>query len=320
MAGRRIRPSPADFLRAALARASLRCASFLPLRVTRRLGCWLAPVVLKIPGRARDSTLLNLALCFPGLDERERQGLARRSLAEAIAAMLELGPLWHWKRGRVLSLVRGVSGLERLDAALSAGRGVILLGPHLGAWELVGLYVSSRVPMTTLYRRPRVPVLEGFYRRARERFGAKLVPADAGGVRALYRTLHGGGVVGLLPDQDPGRHGGIFAPFFGVLANTSTLTARLLASTGAVALLAWAERLESGAGYHLHFVEPDWSTLQSGDVVATTCTLNLELERLIRCRPQQYLWSYRRFRHRPAGQSNPYRRGRAQLEALAYKR
>lgn len=166
---------------------------------------------------------------------------------------------------------------------------MVLLGPHLGAWEMVGLFVSSRAAMTTLYRPPRVRQLEGVYRHARARFGAQLVPAGAAGVRALLRTLRRGELVGVLPDQDPGVGSGVFAPFFGVAANTCTLAVRLLASTGAVPILAWAERLERGRGYHLHFVEPDHAL--RGDTESATRSLNLELERLIRSRPQQYLWS-----------------------------
>jgi len=264
----------------------------------------------------RDSILTNLALCFPELAEEERWGLARASLTASIAAMLELGPLWNWDRERVLSLVREVNGLEALDAAVSSGRGAVLIGPHLGAWEIAGLFVSARAPVTSLYRPPQVRGLEHRLKRARERFGARLVPADAGGVRALYRSLQRGEVVCVLPDQDPGSSGGIFAPFFGLLARTSTLTARLLAHSEAVPILTWAERLERGRGYRLNFIELDAGLLCCGDVERATHALNLELENLIRRFPRQYLWSYRRFRHRPPGHANPYRRGSAPTEMV----
>ncbi len=273
------------------------------------MGGWLAPFLSRIPGRARDSVLTNLALCFPNLGDAERRRLAEECLAEAVAAMFELGPLWTWRRERVLALVREVAGLERVQAAISCGRGVVLIGPHLGAWEMAGLFASAQVPMTSLYRPPRVRGLELRLRRARERFGARLVPADAGGVRNLFRALQRGEAVGVLPDQDPGQDGGIFAPFFGVPAKTSTLTARLLASTDAAAILSWAERLSDGRGYRMHFIELDPGLLRCGDIERATSALNLELERLIRQFPRQYLWSYRRFRHRPPGHRNPYRHG-----------
>ena len=307
-------------LRAALARASLRGTSWLPLSAGQRLGACLAPLAVGIPGRARDALATNLALCFPELDDAARRGLARASAAQAIAAMLELGPLWSWSRARVLALVREVHGLERLDAAVSSGRGAVLLGPHLGAWEVAGLFVSARLPMTTLYRPPRVRALDGLLRSGRERFGARLVPAGAAGVRVLFRSLQRGEVVGLLPDQDPGAGAGTFAPFFGLPARTSTLPARLLAVTDAAPILTWTERLERGRGYRLNFVELDGRGLRGGDVERATRALNLELERLIRRFPRQYLWSYRRFRHPPPGQPDPYRRGHVRREDPARAR
>lgn len=303
-------------MRGALAHTSLRLSSWLSLSAGQRLSIGIAPLAVRIPGRARDSILTNLALCFPNLGEAERRCLAQQSLAEGIAAMLELGPLWTWRRERVLALVREVNGLEKLEAAVSSGRGAVLLGPHLGAWEIAGLFASTRVPMTSLYRPPRVRALEHRLRHARERFGARLVPADAGGVRTLFRTLQRGEAVAVLPDQDPGQDGGIFAPFFGVPAKTSTLTARLLAATDAAAILSWAERLEHGRGYRIHFLELDPGLLRCGDIQRATCALNLELESLIRQFPRQYLWSYRRFRHRPPGHRNPYRHGIAQMGAV----
>ncbi len=313
----RARRSFSHALRAAGARLSLRCASLVPLRATQRLGGWLARPLIRVPGRARDSLLLNLALCFPELDRAARAELAERSLAEALRAMLELGPLWCWRRERVLRLVREVVGQEQLDAALASKRGVVLLGPHLGSWEIVGLYMSAHTTVTSLYRPPRVRRLERVYRRARERFGARLVPTDAGGVRELYRALQRGEVIGVLPDQDPGRNSGMFAPFFGQMANTSMLAARLLAGTDAVPLFAWAERLERGRGFRLHFCEANLGPLQRGDVEQATRALNSELERLIRTCPEQYLWSYQRFRSRPPGQPNPYRRERRAERARA---
>lgn len=296
-------------LRSVLARTSLQLTSWLPLSAGQRLGAGIAPLAVRIPGRARDSILTNLALCFPNLSEAERLRLARETLAEGIAGMFELGPIWRWRRERILSQVREVNGLEKVEAAVTSGRGAVLIGPHLGAWELAGLFASTYVPMTSLYRPPRVRGLEHCLRQARERFGARLVPADAGGVRVLFRTLQRGEAVAVLPDQDPGQDGGIFAPFFGVPAKTSTLTARLLAGTETAAILGWAERLERGRGFRIHFLELDADVLRCGDIERATCALNLELERVIRQFPEQYMWSYRRFRHRPPGHRNPYRHG-----------
>ena len=191
-------------VRSTSARAGLKLMSWLPLSAGQRLGNWFAPLAVRVPGRARNSMMTNLGLCFPELGAAEKRKLATESLANATASMLELGPLWSWPRERVLSLVREVVGLERIEGAIASRRGVVLLGPHLGSWEIVGLWVSARMPMTSLYRPPKVPGLEDPLRGARAR-AARTSSRPTPAARALFRTPQRGEVVGVLPDQDPGR-------------------------------------------------------------------------------------------------------------------
>jgi KDO2-lipid IV(A) lauroyltransferase len=296
-------------LLAACGRAAVRCAGRLSFRTIHRLGGALGLALDRLPTQERRATRINLELCLPELGTAARRALARRSLIETGRTMLELGALWSWPRERVLALVREVRGLDRLHAALARGKGVLVLTPHLGAWELTGLFTGSVAPLTAMYKPPPVREMEAFYTRARERCGARLVPADASGVRALHRALRAGEMAGVLPDQDPGRGSGVFAPFFGVLANTTTLVAKLAHRTGAAVVLVWSERLPAGAGFRVHVVEPQASDFDAPQVERAVAAMNRELERLIRSAPEQYLWSYKRFRHRPGGQPNPYRHG-----------
>jgi KDO2-lipid IV(A) lauroyltransferase len=125
----------------------------------------------------------------------------------------------------------------------------------------------------------------------------------------LHRALRSGEIAGILPDQDPGHGSGVFVPFFGILANTTTLIAKLVNRTRPAVLFIWAERLPAGAGFRMHIVEPSSPQLYDDDVEIAVRAMNCELENLIRTAPQQYLWSYKRFRYRPPGLKNPYRHG-----------
>lgn len=295
--------------RCALTCTGIRLIGALGYRSIHRLGGVAGRVLSAVPNDSLRATRLNLEMCLPELGRADRRSLERASLIESGRTMLELGALWCWPRERVLALVRETEGLDTFRAALARKRGVLLLTPHLGSWELAGLYVSSIAPITAMYKPPRHRELERFFSSARERLGARLVPADASGVRALHRALREGEVAGVLPDQDPGHGSGLFVPFFGVLANTTTLVAKLAQKTGAPVLLTWAERLEGAAGFRMHFVEPRMPELDAGDTEAAVRAMNRELERLIRSSPRQYLWSYKRFRYRPPGLKNPYRHG-----------
>ena len=192
-----------------------------------------------------------------------------------------------------------------LEAAFAKGRGVIVVMPHIGSWELAGNYIAVRHPITGLYRPPRVREMEEVYSRARVRLGAKVVPAGAGGVRSLHRALRAGESVALLPDQDPGRGAGVFVPFFGHLANTSTLLPRLAVRSGAPVVLVMARRLPGGR-FHVHFL-PGSPDIHDPDPIVGATAVNRDVERCIEIAPDQYLWSYKRFRVQPDGTPSPYK-------------
>ena len=135
--------------------------------------------------------------------------------------------------------------------------------------------------------------------------GAKLVPTDASGVRALFQAAARNEMIGILPDQDPGAQGGVFAPFFGLQTNTMTLLPRLMQKTGATVIISYAQRLPRGQGFHLHFV-PLPAVSDPDDIQAIATALNQGVEECIRQSPAQYQWSYKRFKTRPAGEVGFY--------------
>lgn len=222
------------------------------------------------------------------------------AIAEAGKAALELPTLWLRPQAEVIARVVKVSGWELVEAAWSAGRGVLCLTPHLGCFEIAAQYFAAHKPMTVLYRRPKQGWLAPLIETGR---GANLTlaPADMSGVRLLLKALKKGGAAGMLPDQVPGRGEGVWVPLFGRPAFTMTLAARL-ADTGATVLLAFAERLHYGAGFHLKFFP--LSAPLEGDLTQRTEQINREIEGLIRSCPQQYLWGYNRYKE-PRGAGAP---------------
>jgi len=292
-----------------LTRAMLRLGTVLPLFALQGLGVcagWLGSV---LPNRPRQLTERNLELCFPEWPVRERRRNVRRSLAEDGKSIAELGAFWRRSRRRVLALVRDVEGLERLERVLAEGRGAILAGPHLGAWELAGLWLSTRGRMATLYRPPHSREFESLMVQSRGRFGARQVPAGRRGLRELIRELKAGAMVAILPDQLPSGGQGEFAPFFGIQAYTMTLLPRLAQRTGVPVLLAWAERLPRGRGFRMRIDEP-WEVDGETSMAEAVAELNRRVEAAVRVAPLQYQWSYKRFHHRPPGEPPIYPRKR----------
>lgn len=283
----------------------LRLTSLLPLPLTHAIGVWVGGLLWWIPNDLRRIASRNLVLTFPEMPVADRERLLRRNLWETGKLLLELGPLWLWRGERVLALVRGaVAGEEALTDTVRRRRGAILLTPHLGAWEMAGLYYSSRHPLTILYRPSRLG-LDELSVRGRGRLGGKVVATDARGVRSLLTALRDGEILGILPDQDPGDEGGVFAPFFGISASTMTLVSRLTRNTGAPVFLTWAERLPRGRGFALHLRALPEVTA-AGSLEESAAALNRGVEAAVRSLPAQYLWAYKRFKTRPPGESKLY--------------
>ena len=228
------------------------------------------------------------------------QAARNRAIGEIGKAILELPKLWLRPNSEVVRRVTQVSGWEWFEQGVAAGKGIMVLTPHLGCFEIVAQYVASHRPITVLYRPSKQAWLAPLVEAGRAA-NLKLAPADLTGVRRLLKALKSGETIGLLPDQAPGTGEGIWAPFFGRPAYTMTLAARL-ADTGAMVLMFRAERLSWGRGYHLH-VAP-LSVPLVGDLANRTAQINVEIEHLIRRCPGQYLWAYNRYKT-PAGAEPP---------------
>lgn len=292
-------------MRAAIIAGLLRLFAALPLTWNRRLGTLLGGILAHTPNTLRRYAAINLKLCLPELSEQARRRLLRTNLIETGKTILETGPMWLWPAPKIRALMGETLNAEPIDAALRAGKGIILATPHLGSWEMAGHFCAERWGLTILYRPPRLAALDGLLRRGRERCGGHAVPTDASGVRRLYETLSKGGVVGILPDQDPGQSGGVFAPFFGVPANSMVLLSRLARKTSAPVFFGFCIRIPGSEKYRLQFM-PAPEGIDAADPIVAATAMNRGIEAFVRACPEQYQWSYRRFRTRPPGTARIY--------------
>lgn len=279
-------------------RALVALLARIPPSILRSLGRTVGLASDFLGARRARTTDVNLALAFPDLPLRSRRALARRSLVADAQLALELPATWSADPGRLLSRVEGRAAAARLAAAEQAGRGVLLLVPHLGNWELLCLWLQARSapdrPFTALFRPLRDAAANRWLQARRERSGARLVPTDAAGLRALLRALRGGGLVGILPDQVPGPDAGVLAPFHGRDARTMTLVRGLLRRSGAEVLVATA--LPEAAGHRIHLLDVE-DDLADEDPRTAAGALNRALEACIALAPEEYQWGYKRYRH-----------------------
>lgn len=288
----------------------LRLVGRLPLRVLHALGALLGGLFWWSGSQLRHHTEVNFRLIHTQFGEKERQRTAKRSLRETGKSFTEIARIWGGGAERALALVREVDGEDLFNAALASGRGLIIAAPHLGCWELLNFWLCSRTALAIVYRPPRNPALEPLLLRARGALNPEQIRAEGAGVRALYKRLQAGGVVGILPDQQPKQGEGEFAPFFGVPALTMVLVSRLAQRTGATVLFAFAERLPRGRGFRVRFraAPPD---IASEDLPRAVAALNRGVEDCVNLAFDQYQWHYKRFQYRPdPNEPNPYWRPR----------
>lgn len=267
----------------------------LPLRVLHGAGAGLGWATYLLSGRYAERLRANLGREWEGKPEEAFRTVLRANAAELGKGVAELPWVWRRPLEQILSKVQVAAGWELVEAARARGKGLIVLTPHIGCFEVIGLHIGARMPMTCMYRVPRLAWMDGIIRSGRERGQMKLARADIGGVRTLLKALKRGEVIGILPDQVPSNGEGEWAPFFGRPAYTMTLVGRLLEASDASVLMCVAERLPHGAGYAISFTPMTLDATHSIPV-----QINQAVEQAVRSCPTQYLWSYNRYKT-PAG-------------------
>lgn len=271
----------------------------MPLLLLHGLGWWLGWLSFLLSGRYRRRLLANA----------RQAGVSRRQLLASVGEsgklVAELPRLWL---GRPVHTEW--TGVDVVEAAQAQGRGILFLTPHQGCFEITAQsyaqHFGARQPITVLFRPARQPWLRDLVAHARERPALSTAPTTLAGVKQLIKALKKGEAVGLLPDQVPPAGQGVWAPFFGRDAYTMTLSARLAHAAQAQVLLIWGERLRWGRGYRIRtraYDEARWGVL-STDALQAARQVNLAMESLVRECPQQYLWSYDRYKS-PTGPAAP---------------
>ncbi len=270
---------------------------------TRFIGNVIGDLFYLLGTRAARTTETNLQICFPELNRRERLRLTRESLRHTGRLLAESGLTGHWSETELEGVITAVEGTAPLQEAWDAKRGILVLAPHFGNWELFALHFG-RYGFMALYDPLKPPALDALIRTRRERTGASLRPIDARGVRSIFQALKQGRPVSILPDQVPPRPSGIHVPFFGRPALTMTFAHRLTKSTQPLVVLGSCRREKNGFRIVFSELSPE---IYADDETVAVAAMNAAIEELVRQDPAQYHWEYKRFKSPPAGVADPYR-------------
>lgn len=278
---------------------------FLPNRAVAVIGSGLGAILYRF-GRGR-VTDINLKLCFPHMPEAERLALGQEHFRRLGRSLAEMSILWWGSDERVLNLVR-TTGLEHLEAARQDNpkQPIILLAPHFIGLNLGGAKLAHYLgPSSSIYSRQKNPVVDRLLLMGRLRFGQPELMSRQDGLKPVIRAIRAGKPFYFLPDMDFGPRDSIFVPFFGVQTATVTALPRLAKLTGAKVIPIITRQHERD--YELH-IYPAWENFPTDDLEADVRRMNLFIEDRAREILPQYFWAHKRFKTRPLGEKNPYRK------------
>jgi KDO2-lipid IV(A) lauroyltransferase len=272
-------------------RLFLSLCSILPLKINHILGSSIGKLLYFIGSEAKKVSVQNIRICFPELSSSEQDSLVKNALIHTGKNLTESGLIWNQSFSKNTNYVRDFNG----EHYLNNSKKTILLVPHIGCWELTGRVLANSRKVTFMYKPLRSQKQNNYLFKRRNKGNLTMASADKSGILKIQRALKNRELVGMLPDQDPGLEGGIMAPFFNTKANTMTLLAKIAKKNDLRVLIFWAKRLPRGEGYELN-LEPIDLNINGDTLEGQVASMNQCVEALIRKMPEQYMWSYKRFK------------------------
>lgn len=287
-------------VKAILIKLGLILVAKLPFSLAQRIGMGIGFMLFIFPNSVKKIVQINIKKCFADLSPQQQRKLLCNTLMHIGSNALEHPAWWIWPHEKFAPLIKTVQGEEHIRAAQQAGKNILILVPHLGAWEVLQRYMPRHYKCASMYRPLRIAAMEQFIKKARSKDGADILPLTRSGLREAYARLGRGEVMGVLPDQVPHRNGGVFAPFFGIPAWTTTFALKMAQKTQATVFMGYAKRLGCGKGFSIHFslVNPD---ILNQDLAVAATAMNADIEACVREIPEQYQWGYKRFKIQPEG-------------------
>jgi KDO2-lipid IV(A) lauroyltransferase len=282
----------------------------LPYRAATALGRGYGSILFFLYGPGRRAGQINLRRAYgatlsrPAARRVVRQVFA--AMGEAFAEGLQFAARCKDGHGPWESLV----DYEEPDLAaqiLADPRPKIFVTAHLGSWEVATAVAALRGGGgSVVLRRLDNVVLDRLFQRLRMIPGGRVIE-KRGAAFAALATLRAGQNVALLADENAGRRGE-WVSFFGREASTHRLPALLACQTGSPVVVAVAVRRPGGRLLtRLAVIEPP-AVPAAASTSAMTRAIAAVLERWIREDPLQWRWIHWRWKHRPDGSEEQYRR------------
>lgn len=274
----------------------------LPHALRIRIGKILGTLAFLFPTQAKHTTEVNLKLCFPELTSKERNILSKKNFVSLGIALVESAMAWLASKKQLRSLYT-LHGYEYIYKAFQQGKGILLITPHFTCVELVARFMSLEENFGILYRPHKKPWLATIQTYFRKRHFTHCIQSDQ--IRILLHKLRKNKAIWYAYDIDEGGKRSVFAPFFGIPTASLTTVSDIVRLSGTAIIPMRYARRDDDARYEIHFLPP-LEDFPMGNKLNDATRLNSMLEEMIREKPEQYVWQYKRFKTRPKGEKRFY--------------
>ena len=274
----------------------LKFIAIFPLSFLQRIALWIAHFFFHTNSSIKQITTINLKLAYPELNEPDLQALIRRSIQSQCMTYIEFVKCWGMPPQYSLDLLKNIHGAELLEKALANQKGVIVVVPHFGCWELLNVWLNLYTQPMIMYKPDKIKGVNRYILDARQKGNAILVPTNETGIRQIFKHLKQGGLTVVLPDHLPKASGGIYSHFFQQNTLSATLVSKMAAKTQCNVIGLSCIRNPEFSSFDVHCTELS-PIILSKDLQESVDGLNLAMQEMIQLKPEQYIWSYKRFRN-----------------------
>ncbi|MCB6182670.1 lysophospholipid acyltransferase family protein [Leeia sp. TBRC 13508] len=273
---------------------------FIPRPILKIPAYLLGDLLFFLSGDRRRATQYNIDTAFPEKSKVERYHLVRQHFRLFVLALFDHTYIWFGSAEQLKNLVK-VTGLENLPK----DQPTLWFAPHFLGLDAGGMRLVVENKMVAMYVKQKNPAFDDMLKKSRERFMPAKPVSRQDGARALLKAFKEGYQLHYSPDQDFGSRDAVFVPFFGKSAATVTALPRIaqVTKTVVVPVITTMEK----DGYTVRFM-PAWENYPTGNLEADTLKMNQWLEAVIREYPAQYFWLHKRYKTRPDGEKNPYKK------------
>lgn len=269
--------------------------ALLPLWLLQFLALSIGFVLFHFNSSIKRITTINIQLAYPKISTTAQTELIRKSIQSQCLTYIEFIKCWGMPPSYSLALLKNINGAHVLTEALANKKGVIVVVPHFGCWELLNAWLNLYTEPMIMYKPNKNKGINRYLLEAREKFNATLVPTDETGIRAIFKHLKQGGLTVILPDHLPKPSGGIYSNFFGQNTLSMTLVSKLAAKTQCNVIGLSCIRQPNLRYFDVH-CQTLADEILSKDLQCSVDTLNIAMQDIINQAPEQYIWSYKRFR------------------------